>query len=439
MATSTALGYNTGSTLSGTYQLGIFAVVTGDTANPSLSPNGVKFWMGPDEELGYVVAIPVPQGNQPTFVEVSGFLGFIRSDCTTLSFLGMVNSTFNQNFVTGDDAKIWLNDNGYWTSWGKTLPTCPTPTPTSTPTPTPSITPTVVYYLASTSSDACSGINGQTLTNVSYTFTGTETYCNFTTLNSTEIPSLANGTWYVYNGTNVRAWTKASTPSVLINPETCTVCPTPTPTNTRTPTQTPTRTVTPTNTRTPTQTPTRTVTPTNTRTPTQTPTRTPTPPPASPTQTPTRTPTPPPASPTQTPTRTPTPTRQDPATATLTITYESQYWIGELSSAIPSTDIDISGGVGRGYYDACLGAPDENVNMDWIDIKGLPLNGFTIAAGNTTESLLPTTPFTVSVINYNIVNAGMVINGSARANGAVFTVGGTTVTLVMPISCTPYA
>jgi hypothetical protein len=127
----------------------------------------------------------------------------------------------------------------------------------------------------------------------------------------------------------------------------------------------------------------------------------------------------------------------DPATATLTITYESQYWIGLLSAAIPSTGIDISGGTGRGYYDACIGAPDENVSMDWI-LKGTPVNGFTIVRGDTTASLLPTTPFTVSVINYNIVNAGMVINGSARANGATFTVGTTTVTLSMPITCTPY-
>jgi len=126
-----------------------------------------------------------------------------------------------------------------------------------------------------------------------------------------------------------------------------------------------------------------------------------------------------------------------PAT-TLTITYESQYWIGLLTAPIASTNITISGGTGRGYYDACLGAPDENVNMDWIDVKGFPQNGFTIAAGDTTASLLPTTPFTVSVINYNIVNAGMVINGTARANGAVFTVGTTTVTLSMPITCTPY-
>ena len=99
----------------------------------------------------------------------------------------------------------------------------------------------------------------------------------------------------------------------------------------------------------------------------------------------------------------------DPATATLTITYET-----------------------------CLGAPDENVNMDWIDNKGLPRNGFTIFRGDTTESLLPTTPFTVNVINYNIVNAGMVINGSARADGVTFNVGTTTVTLSMPITCTPY-
>jgi hypothetical protein len=148
MATSTAIGYNTGSTISGTQQIGNLAVVTATTVNPSLSPNGVKFWMGPDEDLGYVVAIPVSGGTQSTpIVGVTSFLGFIRSSALTeSSFISMVNSTFNQNFVSGNTAKTYLNNNGYWTSFVALTPT-PTPTntitPTITPTGTPPVTPTI--------------------------------------------------------------------------------------------------------------------------------------------------------------------------------------------------------------------------------------------------------------------------------------------------------
>jgi hypothetical protein len=31
----------------------------------------------------------------------------------------MVNNDFGQNFTRGEDAKIWLSANGYWTSWGE--------------------------------------------------------------------------------------------------------------------------------------------------------------------------------------------------------------------------------------------------------------------------------------------------------------------------------
>jgi hypothetical protein len=76
--------------------------------------------------------------------------------------------------------------------------------------------------LASSSVNACSQTGGQLLTNVS--FTGSSPYCNYTTLNSTEIPSLPDGTYFVSDGTNVRAWTKTSTPSNLYNPTVCSSC-----------------------------------------------------------------------------------------------------------------------------------------------------------------------------------------------------------------------
>jgi hypothetical protein len=54
--------YNTGSTISGTIQVGDLAVGTPIDGFPE-SP---VFWNGPDEELGYVIAIPVPDNTQPT-------------------------------------------------------------------------------------------------------------------------------------------------------------------------------------------------------------------------------------------------------------------------------------------------------------------------------------------------------------------------------------
>jgi surface protein len=126
MATSTALGYNTGSTITGTQQIGSLAVVTATTVNYSpITNGGVTFWMGPDEELGYVVGIPVPSGAQTTPVSgVNAFLGFIRStSLTEPSFLSMINGTFNQSLTTGAAAKTYLNNNGYWTSWSATTVT----------------------------------------------------------------------------------------------------------------------------------------------------------------------------------------------------------------------------------------------------------------------------------------------------------------------------
>lgn len=45
-------------------------------------------------------------------------VGFKRSPAKTEgSFVALANETYNQSFSTGNDAKIWLNNNGYWTSY----------------------------------------------------------------------------------------------------------------------------------------------------------------------------------------------------------------------------------------------------------------------------------------------------------------------------------
>jgi hypothetical protein len=145
MATTRPFAYNTGSTIDGTIQIGNIAIGVSDQ-DYSQDPGGVKWWMGPDEELGYVIANQVPTGDHPTPVDEDSYINFWRStDLTEQSLLDLLNVLPITNglepFTNGSDAKTWLNDNGYFTTYGEDLPT-PTPTPTNLPTATPTPTPT---------------------------------------------------------------------------------------------------------------------------------------------------------------------------------------------------------------------------------------------------------------------------------------------------------
>jgi len=107
-------------TITGTQQIGSLAIATATTVNYSTSTNGgVTFWMGPDEDLGYVIGVPVSGGTQTTpIVGVTAFLGFYRSTLKTeASFVSLVNGTFSQSLTTGASAKTYLTNNGYWTSY----------------------------------------------------------------------------------------------------------------------------------------------------------------------------------------------------------------------------------------------------------------------------------------------------------------------------------
>jgi hypothetical protein len=140
MATSGRFAYNLGGPISGTTQIG--DLVTGNVdVEYSLNYGGVKWWGGPDEDLGYIITHPTPSGNQPNPVGGPAYLGFWRSKLKTeASFISLSEYVSRkqgspQTFLTGDDAEIWLNANGFISSWN--------PPPTNTPTPTPSITPSV--------------------------------------------------------------------------------------------------------------------------------------------------------------------------------------------------------------------------------------------------------------------------------------------------------
>jgi hypothetical protein len=156
MAFARPFAYNPGSPIPGTEQIGnisIGAPTSGFTNNP-------QYWNGPDEELGYVIAQSVSGNTQPTPLSgVTASVGFFRStDLTEGSFITLSETIAQQSFATAEDAKTWLNNNGYWTSY-ETLPNptptptetaSPTPTETSTPTPTPTNTPTETEVLTPT-------------------------------------------------------------------------------------------------------------------------------------------------------------------------------------------------------------------------------------------------------------------------------------------------
>lgn len=121
MATARPFAYNTGSPISGTEQIGNLAIGFPDNGFES---TGLEWWNGPDEELGYVIAQEVPDDSQPTPVPgiTGASVGFFRSsDLTEESFIELAEVIAGPSgggpFSSGPDAKTWLNENGYWTSY----------------------------------------------------------------------------------------------------------------------------------------------------------------------------------------------------------------------------------------------------------------------------------------------------------------------------------
>ena len=113
--------YNIGGNIPGTSQVGDIAI-GGTATGYNAGYGGVRWWNGPNEDLGYVICTTVPSGNQPNPDNESAYVAFRRSSALTeSSFLELANSFQGSpgNFTTGDQAKVWLNTNGYWTSWGQ--------------------------------------------------------------------------------------------------------------------------------------------------------------------------------------------------------------------------------------------------------------------------------------------------------------------------------
>lgn len=118
MPTARPFAYNPGSPIAGTEQVGDIAVGT-TPQNYSGGYGGVRWWNGPDEDLGYIICYSVPTEDHPSPDGPIAGVGFFRSKfLTEPSFIEIAEYVSNgQTFATGNDAKIWLNANGYWTSW----------------------------------------------------------------------------------------------------------------------------------------------------------------------------------------------------------------------------------------------------------------------------------------------------------------------------------
>jgi hypothetical protein len=200
MSTSRPFAYNPGSPITGTDQYGDLAVGVLDEPYAD-NYGGVIWWEGPDEDLGYVIAVSVPDNTQPTPIDgVTASVGFYRSELyTEASYIEVADAVSGQNFTSGDQAAAWLLSNGYWTSWSGVGPTTsPTPTPTSTITPTPTasqfaITPTPT----TTSTPTPSVTNTQTPTTTS-TSTPTNTPTNTSTATPTPTSGATGDGWFFY-------------------------------------------------------------------------------------------------------------------------------------------------------------------------------------------------------------------------------------------------
>lgn len=150
MATSRPFAYNPSPNppIAGTLQVGDIAVGVDPSLDYYGGVGGVQWWQGPDEDLGYIVAKPVPSLNQPNPLNIAAGVAFGRSSFTEQAFIALAESlSSGTTFSTGNEASTWLTNNGYWNTW---VFITPTQTPTNTPTPTVTITPTVTPSITPT-------------------------------------------------------------------------------------------------------------------------------------------------------------------------------------------------------------------------------------------------------------------------------------------------
>jgi hypothetical protein len=235
--------YNTGGPIDGTTQYGDL-VVGNVNVDYSSDYGGVKWWASPEETTGYIIGNSRP-GGQPVPAGVTGTaqVGFWRSKGRTdQAFLDLANYIGAKNgqppFATTNDAEVWLESNGYYTSFNLPTPT-PTSTMASTPTPTPTVTSTQTPTNTNTPTSSVTPTQTPTNTNTpTPSITASQTVTPSITASQTVTPTVT------------QTPTNTNTPSVTVTNSPTTTA-TPTPSITASQTVTPTTTATPTPTQTP--------------------------------------------------------------------------------------------------------------------------------------------------------------------------------------------
>jgi len=197
MSTTRPFAYNPGSSISGTIQVGDLAV-----GYPTSGYTGTEWWNGPDEELGYVIAQPVPDDSQPTPIPgVTGSVGFFRTNgFDDNEFIDITNILLNSNYNNAPDASTGLTTNGYWNSYS---------TLTS-----PVLSLDAADYSGSGPWIDSIGGKSFTLTNSPTWSSSNGGYFNFVSSSSqyaicnTSLPSMSTwtvGVWHYYTGTETGA------------------------------------------------------------------------------------------------------------------------------------------------------------------------------------------------------------------------------------------
>ena len=119
MSTSRAFAYNSSEVIpTGATQFGNLAI---QSAGWTSGCGGLKWYNGPDEDLGYVIGYvwqyPKTAASETEIISGTS-VGFRRTATFSEStFLSTVFNLTSQSFQSASVAKTYLNNNGYWTSF----------------------------------------------------------------------------------------------------------------------------------------------------------------------------------------------------------------------------------------------------------------------------------------------------------------------------------
>lgn len=112
MPTHRPYSINLGSAITGTTQVGNFAIGTGlPTTIWSNRPGSITWWMGPDEDTGYLIVSQ--NGSNPSFWRSTA-----KTDPAFLSLANSLARRFGTSpFASASAAYTWLTTNGYYTTF----------------------------------------------------------------------------------------------------------------------------------------------------------------------------------------------------------------------------------------------------------------------------------------------------------------------------------